>query len=167
MAVGEPFVFCGRIAEAYYTNAEQDSVSIMWSDGEKNREYHLKVDEDDDQFKALLSEYSYESLDESTLSKNEINRQWWRDAFNDYAKRSGIFSDLTLEVPEERQADLSIIFDFDPENSEHKEELFKLKLKMFEQDIVKNSKSKAGKASIRKASTPIEAIVAYKKFMKK
>ena len=43
----------------------------------------------------------------------------------------------------------------------------KLKLQMFEQDIVKKSKSKISKASIRKASTPIEAIVAYKKFIKK
>jgi hypothetical protein len=163
MAVGEPFAFCGRIVEAYYTNAEQDSVSILWTDGEKNREYHLKVDEEDDQFKALLSEFSYESIDECTLAKNELGRQWWRDAFEDYAKSH----ELTFGVPEERQSDLNIIFDFDPENSEHKEGLFKLKLQMFEQDIVKKSKSKVAKASIRKASTPIEAIVAYKKFIKK
>ena len=71
------------------------------------------------------------------------------------------------QTPEERQADLSLIFDFDPEISEQKEGLFKLKLQMFEQDIVKNSKSKVAKATIRKASTPIEAIVAYKKFIKK
>ena len=164
MAVGEPFAFCGRIVEAYYTNAEQDTVAIMWSDDEKNREYHVVVDEEDDQFKALLAEYSYESLDESTLAKNEINRQWWRDAFNEYAKTH----EFTSGVPnEERQADLSLIFDFDPEILEQKEGLFKLKLQMFEQDIVKNSKSKVQKASIRKASTPIEAIVAYKKFIKK
>ena len=162
MAVGEPFAFCGRIVEAYYTNAEQDTVAIMWSDGEKNREYHLKVDEEDDQFKALLAEYSYESLDESTLAKNEINRQWWRDAFNAYAQTH------EFTTPnEERQADLSIIFDFDPEISEQKEALFKLKLGMFEQDIVKNSKSKVAKADIRKSSTPIEAIIAYSKFIKK
>ena len=163
MAVGEPFVFCGRIVEAYYTNAEQDSVSILWTDGEKNRDYHLKVDEEDDQFKALLAEFSYESIDECTLRKNELGRQWWRDAFESYAQSH----DLAFGVPEERQADLSIIFDFDPENSEHKEGLFKLKLQMFEQDIVKKSKSKVSKASIRKASTPIEAIVAYNKFIKK
>ena len=162
MAVGEPFVFCGRIVEAYYTNAEQDSVSILWSDGEKNRDYHIKVDEEDDQFKALLAEFSYESIDQCTLAKNELGRQWWRDAFNDYAEQN-----LKSDVPEERQSDLNIIFDFDPENSEHKEGLFKLKLQMFEQDIVKNSKSKVAKAAIRKAPTPIEAIVAYKKFIKK
>ena len=163
MAVGEPFVFCGRIVEAYYTNAEQDSVSILWSDGEKNRDYHLKVDEEDDQFKALLAEFSYESIDECTLRKNELGRQWWRDAFESYAQSH----DLAFGVPEERQADLSIIFDFDPENSEHKEGLFKLKLQMFEQDIVKNSKSKVAKTTVRKASTPIEAIIAYNKFIKK
>ena len=163
MAVGEPFAFCGRIVEAYYTNAEQDSVSIMWSDGEKNREYHLKVDEEDDQFKALLAEFSYESIDEFTLRKNELGRQWWRDAFNDYAEQVGLGSC----APEDRQADLSLIFDFDPEDTAHKEGLFKLKLQMFEQDIVKNSKSKVAKAAIRKSSTPIEAVVAYKKFIKK
>ena len=90
MAVGEPFAFSGRIVEAYYTNAEQDSVAIMYSDGETNRDYHLPVDENDDQFKALLSEYSYESLDEATRAKNEKDRQWWRDAFNDYAERNGM-----------------------------------------------------------------------------
>jgi hypothetical protein len=163
MAVGEPFAFCGRIVEAYYTNAEQDSVSILWTDGEKNRDYHLKVDEEDDQFKALLDEFSYESIDECTLRKNELGRQWWRDAFNDYAQTM----ELSFETPEERQADLSLIFDFDPEIPEQKEALFKLKLQMFEQDIVKNSKSKVQKTTIRKASTPIEAIVAYNKFIKK
>jgi len=163
MAVGEPFAFCGRIVEAYYTNAPQNTVAILWSDGEKNREYHLKVDEEDDQFKALLAEFSYESIDECTLAKNELGRKWWRDAFESYVEQTG----LRAGIPEERQSDLSIIFDFDPENSEHKEGLFKLKLQMFEQDIVKKSKSKISKASIRKASTPIEAIVAYKKFIKK
>ena len=163
MAVGEPFAFSGRIVEAYYTNAEQDSVAIMYSDGETNRDYHLPVDENDDQFKALLSEYSYESLDEATRAKNEKDRQWWRDAFNDYAERNGMLGG----TPEEGQADLNIIFDFDPDDAIKKEGLFKLKLKMFEQDIVKNSKSKANKAAIRKADTPIEAIVAYKKFIKK
>ena len=97
------------------------------------------------------------------MRKNELGRQWWRDAFNDYAEQVGLGSG----APEERQADLSLIFDFDPEDTAHKEGLFKLKLQMFEQDIVKNSKSKVAKAAIRKSSTPIEAVVAYKKFIKK
>ena len=38
---GEPFAFCGRIVEAYYSNPELDTVAILWSDGEKNREYYV------------------------------------------------------------------------------------------------------------------------------
>ena len=67
---------------------------------------------------------------------------------------------------EERQASLDIIFDFDPEVPEHKEQLFKLKLKMFEQDAVKNSKARTKKTTIRKAETPVEAIAAYASFIK-
>jgi hypothetical protein len=162
--MGQPFVFCGRIVEAYYTNAEQDSVQIMWSDGKVNRAYNLNADKEDDQFKALLSEYSYESLDLATRDRNESVRQQFRDAFNNYAARTGLTSGVSEE---ERQEDLNLIFDFDVEIPEKKEALFKLKLLMFEQDIVKNSKSKVQKTAIRKATTPIEAIVAYSKFIKK
>ena len=59
--IGEPFIFCGRIVEAYYTNPELNTDSIMWSDGDKNREYNVVVDEQDDQFQALLKEFDYDS----------------------------------------------------------------------------------------------------------
>ena len=65
---------------------------------------------------------------------------------------------------EEKQGTLDLIFDFDPENTEHKETLFKLKLKMFEQEEVKSSKKRIPKTDIRKSETPIEAIKAYCKF---
>jgi len=167
MAVGEPFAFCGRIVEAYYANAELDTVQIMWSDGEKNREYHLKVDENDDQFQALLKEYSYESLDETTRAKNEAGRQLFRDAFHRYAMQNNMFSSGELpQNSEEFQGSLDLMFEFDPENDEQKEALFKLKLKIFEQEEVKKSRKKKAKTDIRKAETPIEAIVAYHSFLK-
>ena len=65
---------------------------------------------------------------------------------------------------DESQGSLNIVFDFDPENTEHKEVLFKMKLKMFEQDVVKNSKKRKAKTEIRKAETPVEAIKAYALF---
>ena len=88
---GEPFAFCGRIVEAYYSNPELDTVAIMWSDGEKNREYYVVVDEEDDQFQALLKEWSYESLDECTRGRNEQTRQEFRDAFQRYATQQGLY----------------------------------------------------------------------------
>ena len=59
-----------------------------------------------------------------------------------------------------------LLFNYNPEINQHREELFKLKLKMFEEDIVKNSKAKIKKTAIRKATTPAEAISAYNAFMK-
>ena len=162
---GVPFAFSGRIVEAYYTNPELDTVEIMWSDGEVNRSYYLKVDENDDQFKALLSEYSYENLDESTRARNESQRQVFRDAFNRYALQNNMFSTGELpQNPEEFQGSLDLLFEFDPDDDGQKEALFKLKLKIFEQEKVKNSKSKVNKAAIRKSTTPLEAISAFAKF---
>ena len=165
---GEPFAFCGRIVEAYYSNPELDTVAIMWSDGEKNREYYINVDEEDDQFQALLKEWSYESLDECTRNRNEATRQEFRDAFHNYATENNLYQhgDPDIYKQEEKQTSRDIIFDFDPDNYQHKEELFKLKLKMFEQDVVKNSKAKTKKTAIRKAETPVEAISAYNAFIK-
>jgi len=159
--IGEPFAFCGRIVEAYYSNPELDTVAIMWSDGEKNREYYVVVDEEDDQFKALLKEFDYDSIDECTRKKHEIHRQQFRDAFNNYARENDLYTQQ-----EEHQASLDILFDFDPENDKHKEGLFKLKLKIFDQDVVQKSKATKKKTSIRKSETPLEAIVVYKSFLK-
>ena len=163
--LGVPFAFSGRIVEAYYNNAELDSVEIIWSDGKKNRSYHMAVDENDDQFQALLSEYSYESLDESTRMRNNAGRQVFRDAFHRYAEQNNMFGQgERSDNPEEFQGSLDLLFEFDPENDEQKEALFKLKLKIFEEEKVKNSKSKVNKSAIRKAKSPIEAISVFAKF---
>ena len=54
---------------------------------------------------------------------------------------------------------------FDGNDNDQKEQLFKLKLKLFEVDVVKNSKKRTAKADLRKAETPVEAIAAYAKFL--
>ena len=59
----------------------------------------------------------------------------------------------------------SVIGIFDPEDNNHKEQLFKLKLKMFEQDVVKNSKARTKKTALRTAKTPLETIEVYKSFI--
>ena len=178
---GEPFAFCGRIIEAYYTNPELDTIGVIWSDGEKNREYYVVVDEDDEQFQALLKEYSYESLDETTRNKNESTRQEFRDAFQRYATQQGLYGygnpddqiktvieTQVVEVETEREVEVEKLVDreveivqvkkeiqkekvtfdnllefcseFDVDNDSHKEQLFKLKLKMFEEEKVTKSK---------------------------
>ena len=66
--------------------------------------------------------------------------------------------------PDLVQGSLNMLFEFDPEDEVQKEDLFKLKLKMFEQPQVENSKKQKLKADLRKASTPLDSIYAYSKF---
>ena len=47
-----------------------------------------------------------------------------------------------------------------------KEELFKLKLKFFDRDEVKSSRKRKAKTDLRKAESPLEAIVLYHSFVK-
>ena len=60
---------------------------------------------------------------------------------------------------------LDLIFDYDSENEVHKNILFRLKLKMFEQEVVQKSKKKKAKTDIRKAETLGDALKAYCEFL--
>ena len=170
-ANGDPkFPFVGKVVEVYYINNELTALEIVYNytvpddgvheDGGKELQtsYHISpVDADDARMKALLEEFSWESIDECTRAKNEVDRQVFRDAFHRYAKENNLYQ----ESIEESQGSLDILFNFDAENAEHKEVLFKLKLKIFEQESVKNSKKRKAKTEIRKAENPLEAIRAY------
>jgi|TARA_R110000787_G_scaffold96374_1_gene199657 hypothetical protein len=185
-ADGEPkFPFGGRIIEAYYTSPKLDNILIIYNyevpdddvhtaaDGVTPNggemvatEYNISVQEGGDMLAALLEEFSYEAIDECTRNRNENQRQEFRDAFHRYATQNNMYGHGldAGQNQDESQGSLNIIFDFDSENTEHKEVLFKMKLKMFEQDVVKNSKKRKAKTEIRKAETPLEAIKAYASF---
>tara|TARA_R110002096_G_scaffold300215_3_gene494931 strand:+ start:159 stop:740 length:582 start_codon:yes stop_codon:yes gene_type:complete len=177
-ANGDPkFPFVGKVVEVYYINNELTALEIVYNytvpdDGETvidggvhenggeelQTTYHISpVEPDDARMKALLEEFPWESIDECTRAKLEVDRQVFRDAFHRYAKENNLYQETT----EESQGSLDILFDFDAENADHKEVLFKLKLKIFEQESVKNSKKRKAKTEIRKAENPVEAIKAY------
>ena len=159
----------GKIADVVYANPELDTVKILWKDeGDDYHEHYLEVNEEDDQFKALLEKVGYDDIDERTKAANEIVRQEFKTAFTDYAERMGMNIDH-VKNPEYKDADYFKFFvSFNPESPENKERLFSLKLNIFEQVEVKNSdvsdKTKIAKTAIRKSSDPIEALTYYQIF---
>ena len=165
--------FSGKIINAYYTNSEHNTVCVMWSDGELAREHYVVVDENDTQFQELLEEWSYDSLDQATQQFNDNVSQEFKDAFERYAIRNNLYGyseDGSVPRPHDDDGVLrgdleTLILNFDEENTEQKEQLFKLKLKLFEEDVVKSSKKRTAKTDLRKAETPVEAIAAYAKFL--
>ena len=159
----------GKIADVVYANPELDTVKILWKDEDDDyHEHYLEVNEEDDQFKALLEKVGYDDIDERTKAANEIVRQEFKTAFTDYAERMGMNVDH-IKNPEYKDIDYFKFFiNFDPESPENKERLFSLKLNIFEQDDVKNSdvseRTKSAKTAIRKSSDPIEALTYYQIF---
>jgi hypothetical protein len=161
------YFWTDKIADVTYTNPELDTVKILWKDEDDvYREHYLKVDEEDEQFQALLEATSYEDIEGRTKAANDIVRQEFKDAFDRYAERSGVYAGSD---PVERNAEIFRFFsNFDFESAEDKERLFSLKLSIFEKDEVKDSdtseRSKNAKTAIRKASSPIEILSLYQVF---
>jgi hypothetical protein len=161
------YFWTDKIADVTYTNPELDTVKILWKDDMNvYREHYLKVDEEDEQFQALLEVTSYEDIEGRTKAANDIIRQEFKDAFDRYAERTGIYTD---SGPLENNTGFFRFFsNFDPENAEDKEKLFSLKLSIFEKDEVKdsevNEKTKSAKTAIRKAKNPIEILALYQLF---
>ena len=181
-------IFSGRIVDAYYSNPELSTIELLYEADEKQKKdgleilsHHLLVDEEDDQFQDLLKEWSYEQIDEATKARNEQYRDEFRMAFHNYAMDHDLYGhgnkdegkallDYAVLKSEGRtdpdlvQGSLNMLFEFDPEDEVQKEDLFKLKLKMFEQPKVEKSKKQKLKADLRKSNTPMDAVCAYSKF---
>ena len=178
-------IFSGKIVDAYYSDPELKFIEILYEADEQQKKdgvdllsHALSVDESDQQYKDLLGEWDLNQIDEATKARNEQYRDEFRIAFHNYATEHNLYQhgnpDTHNEILDknflketvDQQASFDIIFDFDPDNEVHKEQLFKLKLKMFEQTHVYESKSRKNKTELRKADTPLDAIVVYSKFKK-
>jgi hypothetical protein len=159
-----------------------DTVAVLWTDPEDNlvREHYIMVDEEDEQWRDFVKEVSYEDIDKRTQVRHEEFREQFREAFRNYAQANdqGNQNDLSENQNDANSAGGTekpyedVVIDFlstyDKESPEQKEQLFKFKLKIFEQDIVKNSESidkfKNAKTFIRKANSPIEVLLGYMVF---
>ena len=165
-----PFPFCGRIIEAYYTNPELDTVCVTYRedeqltpDGEPRAyDYYMEVDETDARFQALLKEYSYETIQETTEERARVYRKDFQNIVKEYIKENGLTSSLSDDrLVEKAQKKLfDSIINFDEQDVKHKEELFKLKLQLFESEASENA-NRDQKIKIRKASSPLEVLATY------
>jgi hypothetical protein len=166
------YLWSDKITDYYYSNPELDTVAVMWTDPDDKltREHYIKVDESDEQWRDFVAEVSYEKIDERTMVRHEQFREQFREAFNNYAQPHDVNQNVDQTIQPANFEDIIINFinDFDVTNVEHKETLFKLKLKVFELEIVKNSKSaekfKNAKTFIRKSENPVEVLLGYMVF---
>ena len=163
------YLWTDKITDYYYSNPELDTVAVLWTDPDDGlvREHYIQVDESDEQWRDFVKEVPDEDIDKRTQVRHEEFREQFREAFRDW---SGENQNVDQSTQSANFEDIIINFinDFDVTNADQKEQLFKLKLKIFEQDIVKNSESivkfKNAKTFIRKTNSPIEVLLGYMVF---
>jgi hypothetical protein len=153
-------IFSGKIIEAYYTDANNTTVEVIYKEGEKAINHYLSTDMSHPDFKDLIKEYPVTKIADTTISRNkEAYKQLNRVV---EAKLKQKIEDKPMQ---NFDSVMEFVINYDPKKQA--EQLFSLKLKIFEKDVVKDSNNNDIKTVIRQAKTPLEVLLAYKDIVEK
>ena len=153
-------IFSGNIIEAYYANSDNDTIEVIYKQGEQAINHFLKVDYNDQDFKDLIAEYDTDKIAGSTIARNR-----------NYARQLSEMVDAGIRAKTDKKEKVKVsvddfidsIINFKSGDKQSAETLFAMKVKLFENDIVKNSTDKDTKSLLRSAKTPVEAIKLFDK----
>ena len=153
-------IFSGKIIEAYYTNPDNTSIEVIYEEGKRAISHYLAVDTSHPDFKDLVGEYPLSKIADSTVQRNK-NAMGQLNRIVD-AKIKQKVEDKPMQSFD---SVMEFVLNYDPKKQA--EDLFSLKLKIFEKDIVKDFPDSAVKTQIRQAKTPLEVLFAYKDILEK
>ena len=153
-------IFNGKIIEAYYANPDNDTIEVIYKEGNKALSCYVPVDHENDLYKSLIKEYSSEQISQSTLNRNKLYAKQVRDL---------VFAQKTALVNQKHKTNIedfvNILINFNGDIKEHLDVMFQLKVRIFEQDTIKKSSNKELKSKIRTSKTPLEILYYYKELM--
>jgi hypothetical protein len=104
-----------------------------------------------------------DGLHERTFNYLRETQEILENQVVDIAKKRGLWSDI-VEMDADFLAKIAKLVINDDDLTDEK--IFKLKLKLFEQEIVTNSTDRQLKSDLRKATTFWDVLAAYRKFKK-
>lgn len=146
---------------AHFTDNERSSVTSLWIDDEGTvRPFNMSSEEDDPNFQELLKYITIDELHENTGNIIKSMQNAYEQDIMTMAEADGI-DVMSLRGIENSTVDAIaswITADYSDE------QLFKIKLRLFEQEKVQSSKDTKKKSAMRKAKTVIEILEAYTKF---
>lgn len=138
-----------RVVEALWAPIDQDNSDVVAT--------ICIAEESDALWQQLLSHITIDEIHENTALYIRQFQAEMLDVVSQIAKREGWVYNIDLYHSEIYKAIVNVLsIDFDAEK--HKEQLFMLKLQLFEQDFVKNNTNKELKKKLRKAATILEAM---------
>ena len=131
----------------------------MWSDTEGTMR-PFTVTTDGPRYSELLQYISEDELHENTVAKIRMDRERFESVVVNIATSDGI---NVNEILSDENKTIDFILDWFDEDFDN-EQLFKIKLRLFEREKVLNSDDRKLKADLRKATTVYEVMEAYSKF---
>ena len=156
------------VKSAYFTDNARTIVEVIWEHETEKDEIEVlvaSVDKDGLPVKEgaswnnLLKYISIEELHTNTSNYIRAQRLAFEKQIIAIAERDGLYE-------AKKRSDVHDLLITCIENhNEDKEFLFKLKLKMFDMTIIKQSTDRSLKAQLRKASTLAAVLIAYNNFI--
>ena len=147
---------------AYFMNDDRNIVQTEWGENgtEKIRSYIFQATEDNHWWNELLKYISIDEIQENTFTRIKTERAEFENLVMSIANSEGLNAAAL-----KGNANDAIDFVADWITADYNDEqIFKIKLRLFEQDRVKQSKDTAKKSAMRKAKTVMEILEAYTKF---
>ena len=144
-------IFTGKIIEAYYTNTDNTCVEVIYQDGKQAINHYLPTDPQHPDFQDLMKEYPASRLEESTVARNKaVLNQLNRVV-------EGRMNARNTEKVSKADAVINFVIDYSPKK--HADDLFDMKIGIFELPIIKENADTETKNKIRQASTPLEVLM--------
>ena len=147
---------------AYFMNDDRNIVQTEWGENgtEKIRSYIFHATEDNHWWNELLKYISIDEIQANTFTRIKTERAEFENLVMSIANSEGLNAAAL-----KGNANDAIDFIADWITADYNDEqIFKIKLRLFEQDRVKQSKDTAKKSAMRKAKTVMEILEAYTKF---
>ena len=151
-------IFSGNIIEAYYANSDNDTIEVIYKQGEKAINHFLKVDYNNQDFKDLIEEFDTDKIAASTIARNRQYAKQLSDMVDQGIKSK---TDVKQRVSVEEYIDSML--NFNSSDKQSAEILFALKVKVFEQDKVKGCSDKELLKQLRSSKNPVELISVFNK----
>lgn len=152
-----------RLHQARYIDPAKRQIEVTWHKDVDihSEDMHLIVDviehdEEHPEFQKLMRHTTLEKIHEMTVEAMRKERKAFEQTVIDIAKREGII-DGNVDKTEMYYKYSSFIFS---ERKEDDEDLFALKLALFDLDCVKDCKDRAMKSALRKSTSPVGAMKA-------
>ena len=147
-------IFSGKIIEASYTNEEKNTVEIIYKEGSKAVVYYIQINHNHPDTIDLIKEYSLDKVQETTTAKIkqyndeiiEANKLDLQKLTDELKVKANTFTNW-----------YDFMFHFDKKNPNHMNYLFEMKLKLFDEQKVKQMPEDK-KNLIRDSLNPLEII---------